>query len=356
MAKPNDKTKKPTIRDVANRTGLSVATVSRALHNPESPFVSATARERVKLAAEKLGYVPNLGARALIRGATGMIGFWMADSASPYYWLVGRELTRLTRLQKIHLAICSLSYIPDRQAETVALLSSNVDGIIAMDVVDYFDPLIQPMIQSRVPLVTMGVSISSETDSILLDLATGAVSALEHLFDTGRRRIALMVNESAIKCGDVRHAAYERFTVGRNLPPIYIYISNQRRSEARSRIKEFMTSGGNIDAVLCINDETAIGCYRGLCDLGVQIPDEVSVVGFDGIEDTEYHYHPISTVAAPVTEMCEQALQLVQERIKDPLLPLRHITITPTLMVRESSFKSLKSRQGNHDLSGGGPR
>ena len=90
-------------------------------------------------------------------------------------------------------------------------------------------------------------------------------------------------------------------------------------------------------AIFCVNDEVAIGAYRGLCDLNVRVPDEVRLVGCGGIEDTAYHACPLSTVAMPIAEMCGTAWDYLANRLREPDLPPQQIVLKLQLVVRESS-------------------
>ena len=140
---------------------------------------------------------------------------------------------------------------------------------------------------------------------------------------------------------DPRLKAYMRLVRDRGIKPEFIYVQ-QGRANVRRRISEYIKDNGCMDALFCHNDDYALGAYRGLCDLGIKVPDDVALTGCDGIEDTEYLEVPISTIVQPLNEIFTLAWQMLQDRINDPSLPIRSKTFTPHFAVRQSSDPTAK--------------
>jgi len=123
------------------------------------------------------------------------------------------------------------------------------------------------------------------------------------------------------------------------LKPEFIYypLSEQQRPITRKLIRDYILSHGRPEAIFCHSDDAALGIYRGLCDLKIKVPEEIALIGCDGIEDTEYLERPLTTLVQPVAEMCAAAWDFLQLRLADPLIPLQHIILKSELAIRESS-------------------
>jgi DNA-binding LacI/PurR family transcriptional regulator len=152
-----------------------------------------------------------------------------------------------------------------------------------------------------------------------------------------RRRIAYLVNDRSNFPDKHRHAAYHAVLAAAGLPPECIVTSDQSRGGARATVREYVHEHGCPDSIFCHNDDMAIGAYLGLRDLGIRIPDDVALVGCDGIEDTEWLECPLSTLAQPIEQMCALAAEFLQRRIDEPDAPRQQAMLQPTLVIRESS-------------------
>jgi LacI family transcriptional regulator len=158
---------------------------------------------------------------------------------------------------------------------------------------------------------------------------------MAHLIGSGRRRIA-HVSNVLTRGADARHDTYLDSMAEAGLKPEVIGGFEDRAS-ARKRIREYCLEFGMPDALFCHNDDVAMGVYRGLLDLGARVPDDVALVGCDGIEDGEYLEVPLTTIVQPIEEMCRIAFQLLERRIQDPASQLQQIDLYPQLVVRQSS-------------------
>lgn len=110
----------------------------------------------------------------------------------------------------------------------------------------------------------------------------------------------------------------------------------QTRDPARTAVTEHLRRHGCPDGLFCRNDEMAVGAYRAFCDLGIRVPEDVALVGCDGIEEAEYGYCPLSTIVQPFAQMCEAVWQLLARRMQPPDTPLEHIVLPAYLAVRHS--------------------
>jgi LacI family transcriptional regulator len=126
------------------------------------------------------------------------------------------------------------------------------------------------------------------------------------------------------------------------LKPEFIYypLTEQQRSITRQLIQDYIREHGRPDAIFCHSDDVAMGIYRGLCDMKLRVPDEVALVGCDGIQDTEYLECPLTTLVQPVTAMCATAWQFLIQRMDRPGTKPQRMKLKPKLVVRDSTTRA----------------
>lgn len=326
--------RRTTIADIARRAGVSNWTVSHVLNRRADVSIADATRARVMQAAADMGYRPNPAARALANGRTQLVALWViaGDSYSPYFARVQYELQRRV-LEGGYRALTEDVPLPDAHRRGFArLLNWPVDGVMACDVAGPADAYVSAA-EGRPPLVSLGVWCVEAADYVRLDLAPGSRDAVRHLLTVGCRRIAF-VGPAA---HDDRAAAYEEVMREAGRPAELVHTPANDRASIRAFFHDYLMANGRPDGLFCQNDDRAIACCRALADLGLRVPEDVAVVGCDGIEETEYRTAPISTIQVPVGEMCDLAWRALRARMTDPLAPPRRHVLTPPLVVRESS-------------------
>ena len=333
---------KPTLHDIARQTGFSVATISRALHRSDSPNVSAETRRRVSEAAQRVGYRPNLAGRILSTGRSHTISYWTFDAFTPYYSMVARCISR-EAMNRGYSVVMNSSYDPARilAAEAAAPVSpalhNGFDGLIACDVAYPHNDYAAQLRELHVPLVGIGLNYPLDTDYVGLDLYVGGTEATQHLVEAGCRRIALMCDDNSLQGNDPRISAYHDVLAAAGLEPEIIKIRSHARAYAREVAATLAAEQKLPNAIFCLNDEVAVGCYRGLCDAGVRVPGDILLVGCDGTEEAAYQSCPITSIVPPVADVCKLAWDYLEARIANPDAPLRQTILAPTLAIRESS-------------------
>lgn len=336
---------KPTLSDIARQTGLSVATVSRALHRSDSPNVSAATRRRVSEVARGLGYRPNLAGRVLATGRSHTVSYWTFDAFAPYYAMVASHITREAS-RRGYMIITNSTFDPAHALEpelhplqASTALHSGFDGVIACDVAYPGNAFAAELRSLKTPFVGIGLNYPEAGDYVGLDLYAGATEAVRHLLDGGCRRIAMMCQHQRNGGSDPRARAYSDVLKEAGLEPEWILVEYHSRQHGCEAAAEYTAKKSSAlpEAIFCLNDEIAVGCYRGLCDVGVRVPDDIRLIGCDGTEEAAYQACPITSIAPPVAEMCRLAWNALETRIADPTGPLQQIILQPTLVVRESS-------------------
>jgi len=318
---------------IAAKLGVSRQLVTFALSG--HPHVAKESRELILATANEMGYRPNPHARALKRKRTGIVALWIPDQISTHYNHVARELSRLVKQAGQELIVSEIGGADMNQ------IWSNVpvDGIFAVDAAEAVFRELEAMAGKSVPIVSIGAHGSAKTDSVRVDLGAGAAEAMKHLIDSGYKRIAhaTFVEENAPHQN--RRSAYAKAMADAGLETEFIQypLSENQRSIVREMIKRYVSANGPPEAIFCHSDDVTLGIYRGLCDLKLRVPDQVALVGCDGIEDTEYLEVPLTTLVQPVPEMCAKAWGFLQDRIETPSIKPRNKRFTPKLEIRESS-------------------
>jgi DNA-binding LacI/PurR family transcriptional regulator len=322
-----------TQEQIAKKLGISRQLVTFALAG--YPQVSAESRKKILAAARKMGYRPNPHARALKRSRTGIIGLWIPDQISTHYSHVARELNRLMKQARHELIV---SEVGGASAEQV-LSHVPVDGVFAVDAPDAVNAHLESAVAKSVPVISIGAERAEKTDYVQVDLLAGTTEAMEHLISLGYRRIVHATFVRKNQPGATRRIGYEKAMRAARLKPEFLYypLSEEQRPIVRQSVQEFIREHGCPEAFFCHSDDVAIGIYRGLRDLNLRVPDDVALVGCDGIQDTEYLECPLTTLVQPVAEMCATAWQFMQQRLENAETKRQKAVLKPKLTIRESS-------------------
>ncbi|MBC8139525.1 MAG: LacI family DNA-binding transcriptional regulator [Fibrella sp.] len=324
---------RPTLRDVARSLNVSHTTVSRVLNGQGADFISAETRARVMEAARVMRYRPNRAARTLATGKTGFISLWIGDLFHPYYARTMQHVSREIEGSGYETVVFHVR----NGGVSPGTLFTAADGLLVHDwpgvVEAYLDFEPHPL-----PLVSMGVSCSKRVDYVAIDLYPGAVAAVQHLVDTGRRRVAYITHSESRERSEARFRAYEDVMTQAGLPTEIIETKSNDRPRCREDVRSYVSEHGCPDGLFCLSDDMAMGAYRAFCDVGRRVPEDVAIVGCDGIEEAEYLETPLSTLSLPIPEMCRLATEFLQRRITDPTIPQQGAVLQPTLLRRASSL------------------
>jgi LacI family transcriptional regulator len=327
-----------TQEQIAQKLGISRQLVTFALAG--YPQVSDVSRKRILVAAQKPGYRPNPHPRALKRGRTGIIALWIPDQISTHYTRVARELNHLVKQNRHELIVTDVGN--GRSAEQM-LSHVPMDGVFAVDAPNAVRTHLQSNVAGSIPVISLGARRPTKTDYVQVDLQAGAGEAMQHLISSGFRRIIHATFERNEQSGTGRRMAYELAMRQAGLKPkLFFYpLSEQQRPIVRQSIQDYVRKHGCPEAIFCHSDDIALGIYRGLCDLKLRVPQDVALVGCDGIQDTEYLETPITTLVQPVTEMCATAWRFLLQRLDHPDMKRQHAVLKPELVIRESSRRHL---------------
>ena len=335
-----------TQKEIADYVGVSRSTVAQVLTGVGR--VHPETRTRVLEAARKFNYRPNAFAQAMVTGQTGNLAFWYSPSLDPHSMKIINGLDASVLPYRL-----TIRNVAGRQpvAGKPGELSPDefpptewpVDGIFALSIGDIPAYLIR---DNRVttPFVSMVYDAFQYrppefVDTLLIRIAPACEQAMAYLVET-RQRVALLCVDSMPDYGDVRYTAYMRAMNAAGRAPELILAPRRMkpyRFYACQAVLDYVRTHGCPDAIFCGNDEQATGAHLALHQLGYSVPGDVALIGNDGLEETEYHIPPLSTIAQPYEEIIDTAWEMMRKRLAEPNAPRQYAEVDAKLILRESS-------------------
>lgn len=305
-----------TIKDVARRAGVSVASVSRALNGHDS--VTPETRARIVDIARELRYMPHGAARSLITRRTQTVGALLPDLYGEFFSELIRGMDLAARRSGLHLLVSSSHGSADEAAGALRALQGRVDGLLVMS--PHADArLLADNLPSAVPTVLVNTHIDGEYDALSVDNFAGAYAMVGHLVARGFRRIALVAGPEQNFDAIERRRGYEQ-ALADLLPGVDPFVVDGDFTEAAGdrAARAITASGRRIDAIFAANDAMAVGCLFALNALGVRVPQDVALVGFDDIPMARYTTPPLTTVRVRIADLGERAMARLIARIEQP--------------------------------------
>lgn len=328
------------LKDVAERAGVSIRTVSNVVN--DYPYVRSDTRARVQAVIEELGYAPNLTARQLRRGRTGMIALAVPDLTAPYFAELAGHVLAAAERRGLTVLIEQTAGAPEREVMLAqGPMARTIDGLLlspwAADPDDLADG-VEP-----VPLVLLGERIDDPRfDVVSIDDVAAAETATRHLLGSGRRRIAALGVDPTPRGGrvDPRFTGYQRALAGSGLdvdPRLVVPTWWFSRSDGYSAVRRLLESGARPDALFCSHDLLAHGALRALADAGIGCPHDIAVIGTGDIEENRYTLPSLTSIAPDKPGIAQQAVDLLVRRIDGSGAPEEGRTPGFSLSVRESA-------------------
>lgn len=333
--------KAPTIFDVAAAAGVSKSTVSNVVRGADE--VSEVTRARVLDAIERLNYKPNAIARQFVKQRTTMLGVLVGDLSNPYYAQMAQVVERAAFGFGYTTMFCNIEGAEEIAVTGVeALLEHRVAGVVFLAFIAKTPPLDQALQRVGVPIVFLGLS-EQWGDSVGPRDSQGGMLATQHLLSLGHRRVGYVRTPLVERAGDhSRHVGYVTALRDNGVEPLPVLSwtpGSSRLTAGRRRLSLEAAFAGAAapSAVFVSNDIGAIALIEACEGLGLRVPDDLSVVGFDDIALAGLHRISLTTIAQPLDFQAQLAVALLLERIENPRLPSRHERVDVQLMVRQST-------------------
>jgi len=327
-----------TIKDVAERAGVSITTVSHVINGTR--FVSEDLSSRVLEAMQFLNYQPNSLARSLRMGQSKTIGLIVPDNSNLFFAEIARAIEDNGFEHGYSVILCNTDDDPVKEAAYVnVLFAKQVDGVIFISSGAASESL-KKLLDAKIPVVVVDREISDiQVDNVLVDNLQGGYDATHALLLSGHRRIACIAGPSDLTPSNQRLIGYyqaleeagltidEKLVVRGNFHPQSGYVAGL----------ELLKQNDRPTAIFACNDMMAFGTLRAAYELKLAIPGELAVIGFDDIELASYVIPTLTTMAQPKQQMGRMAVELILDRINGQITQSRTIVLPPQLISRRSS-------------------
>jgi LacI family transcriptional regulator len=321
-----------TSHDVARLAGVSQPTVSRALRDQAG--VSATTRRRVREAARALGYVPIHAGRALSTQTTGRIGIVSAELGNPFYPAL---------LEPLHAALAERGYrailITDRgdaPVELEPLIDGSLDGVV-LTTCERSSTLPYELSRRGLPFVMLNRTVDgASADACVADNRAGAAAVADLLISLGHRRIGAVLGPESTSTGEERALSFrDRLAEhGVSLSPRHVVRGRFAESTGRAGLRALLAIRPLPTALFCGNDVIALGVCNAAHAAGIDVPQQLTVVGFDDIPMAAWDLVHLTTVRSDLAAMARAAAALITARIAAPSAPRRTVRMPAEVVLR----------------------
>ncbi|MEV0586416.1 LacI family DNA-binding transcriptional regulator [Nonomuraea sp. NPDC050310] len=327
----------PTINTIAERAGVSIASVSRVLNGlPTRPDTE----RKVMKAADELGYVRNAVARSLKSRRTHQIAFAMADIGNPVYLAMVRQIQPVLKAAGYRLVLHSTDAVVADEIDVLHSLGERyVDGLI-MCPIRVTDDHLKMIAAARAPVVIIGlVPDGTQVDNVRADSRAGVRLAVHHLHSLGRRRIGFLNGPLDTVPGAAREAAYREALDELGLPyeESLVQIGDFYREAGAGAARELLARSPGVDALMCANDLIALGALDVLRASGRRVPEDVAVVGMDDTDLAAASWPTLTSVSLGSAERGRAAAELLLARLEEGDRTPSVVTVEPRLVIREST-------------------
>lgn len=331
-----------TIADVAREAGVSLMTVSRALNNKDG--ISHKTRAHVLEVIQRLGYRPSGVARSLVTRRTGTIGLIVPDVSNPYFSGIAHGVAEVANQNNLSVLLCDTEEESDQELEFLRVLEEKqVDGVIVA-APRHSGEKIVPQIARHQNVVVVNRVFSNFPDFnasgyVINDDCIGGRLATGHLLSRGHRRIGYLGGPRSSYGSQRRLLGYKAVLEEAGIPinEKYIVYCHPTVKGGLEAILELLKVDPKISAVFCFNDMVAIGALQATTQLGLKVPDDLAIVGYDDIPMASWVTPALTTLRAPFEEMGRLATRLLIDRFQDCTQGCGNIELQPELIVRASA-------------------
>ncbi|MBH0156632.1 LacI family DNA-binding transcriptional regulator [Fictibacillus sp. 5RED26] len=337
--------RKVTIKDVAREAGVSISTVSNALNNVDV-LIPAT-KAHVLEVAERLNYIPNLNGKLLKASESKMLGFFTTSVSGPYFYVLVEAMAR--HCEKLGYGL-NIVVAKDKRVILSNILGQRLDGVIIFEELLIDDKDVSVMEEAQVKAVFLDRVLQNETmGSVIFDSYTAGYDAAKYLISLGHKKIAYISGVDTMYDSVQRREGYLAALNEHNLPfdESYILQGFFEEEGTYNAVKSFIKLHPEKlpDAFLAGNDVSAIGCIKALKSEGYQIPEDISVMGFDDINLAEYFSPPLTTVKNQIARQgilaVDHLVKLIQQKEKGMIQKLKG-----EIIVRRSSNLKVEQMVG----------
>ena len=320
----------PSIEDVARLAGVSAQTVSRV--STGANRVSDATRARVVAAMDQLGYSPNHAARALRNGAFGTIGLLAHRFERTGEALTTEGVIEAAQAHDYAVTVVGVRHAQATDWESAAHLLTHqaIDGLIIIRAEEATPESLA--VPAGMAVVVSDSRLVGHYPAVVADQVQGTFDAVRHLLGLGHRTVHHIAGPADSEPANVRVASWQRCLEGAGVAPPRLWRGDWTARSGYQLGRE-LAADDEVTAVYCANDEMALGLMRALHEAGRRVPDDVSVVGFDGIALSEFAYPPLTTVRQDFHTIGHELVRILLEQLRSQARPARERVLVPTELV-----------------------
>lgn len=323
------------IREVAKRAGVSPATVSRVING--TARVDEEKRERVEKAIEETGFRPNELARALYRKSSKIIGVIVPDIENPFFSELAKAIEKEAYEQEYRILLCNSDDQKEKELANLQMLAQlQADGVILMtntgEKSQSYEAVSMPIVFVDRRLDEMG-----HTSVIEADHYAGGKLAAEHLIACGCRKITCIRGPQELSSGKKRYEGYREVCRQYSMKERFV-DSTYKYEDGAKAAEEVLRRYPDTDGIIACNDMTAVSVYKVLQKRGYRVPDDIQIIGFDGVKFGRFLTPELTTVAQPIKEMGKCAVQMILGTVKE--LPRDREMKFPVMLIKGETTKN----------------
>ena len=324
------------MRDVASRAGVSLATVSHVLN--KTRYTAPDTVQRVLSAAKELNYYKNVHARRLAMGRSDLFGLLISEVANPYFSDIITGFQTAAWQHGFDVLLCNTEYDPARTQTVIQkLLESNVRGVAVMT------SSVDRAATSELTAAGIGLvfnnsdTVQKLVSSIRIDYLKGISQAIDYIVELGHRKVAIIAGPQSNRTAVILRDALISGLRARRLKPFPVLETNFRVDGGASAVREVLAQRETPSVVFCGNDLIAMGAMSALEEAGVEVPEDVSVIGFDDIFFASLARPPLTTIHIPRTKLGVVAFEALNKMLNRKLRRGEECSVETSLVVRRST-------------------
>lgn len=332
-----------TIKDIAKVAGVSHTTVSRALN--DSPLIKETTRKKIQEIASEMDYSPNYNAKSLVNKKNYMIGLFFSSiqdgTSSPFLTDAIKGIRSVIK-EQFALSVEAIDDIKDFNL----INFQRYDGIIIMSQSDNDTSFVTKVVSQNIPLVVVNRKIDDEQIvNVVADDAVGTSKAIDYAIESGHTEIGYIGGIPSFRSSEERKLGLIESLTRHNIciNQNYFFNGDYSIQSGFNEMKKILLLHSKPTLVFCANDDMAIGAIRAVNSIGLSVPEDISIIGFDDSLFVSYLNPPLTTVHKPVVSICKKGTQLLLDLINGDAPEQRVFELKTSLKIRHSVLKLTKS-------------
>ena len=330
------------IKDVAEKAGVSVTSVSRVLNGGK--YVKEEVKERILKTIDEMGYSPSYFARSLVLQKSDLIGIVVPDITSSFHSTILSSIEKVASKNDYNIIVANIMEDIEKEIKYLNIFRQmRVGGTIVMHekVNNEIDDMLRKM---KVPVIFCSIkdNLSPNFLSITINNSKAAYDATKYLIDLGHKKIGFIGGDlSDILSGQYRYNGYKEAMTESGIQIIeeYVKFGDYKVHSGYEKMKEIILGGNIPTAVFAASDDMAVGALNCIIDAGLKVPDDVSIIGFDGSNIIDLVRPKLTSMQQPIQELGELAVEMLIKQINNPSCVMNEVVLNHKLVKRDSCRK-----------------